>query len=265
VRDFKGILPGMFTMGNLACGFGAIILATGASGTFDSGSIRNLFEAVWLVILAAFFDFLDGLIARFSKSYSRFGVELDSLTDIVSFGVAPAVILVSYSLISHGHWAWIIGFVYLMAASYRLARFNISASLEKKANFVGLPVPAAAIALVSYILFSFELWGEIRMERYFIILALTSSVLMVSTVQFEAMPRFDFTQWQNRVKVVFIFIAGIAIMIDASLMIFPFVLIYVLFGVFRLFAYIFAGAKKVVRKKSSEESASIPNDVIIKD
>jgi CDP-diacylglycerol--serine O-phosphatidyltransferase len=249
----------MFTMGNLACGFGAIVLASGAGGVISTNGTRNLFEAVWLIILAAFFDFLDGLIARFSKSYSRFGVELDSLTDIVSFGVAPAVILVSYSLISHGHWAWILGFVYLMAANYRLARFNLSASLEKKMNFVGLPVPSAAIAIVSYILFSYELWGEIRMERFFIILTLTSAALMVSTVEFETMPRFDFTQPKNRIKVFFIIMAAIAIMVNASLMIFPFALLYILYGVVKLLIMIFIGAKKVTKKKTSGEALTHGN------
>ncbi len=256
MRDIKGILPGMFTMGNLACGFGSIILAGGAGGIVGGNGTRNLFEAVWLVILAAFFDFLDGLVARFSKSYSRFGVELDSLTDIVSFGVAPAVILVSYPLITHGHWAWILGFVYLMAANYRLARFNVSATLEKKVNFVGLPVPSAAIAIVSYILFSYEVWGEIRMERFFIILALAFSALMVSTIEFEIMPRFDFSQIKNRIKVIFILLAAVAIMINASLMIFPFVLIYILYGVVKLFFVIFAGAKKTTRKKTSMETVT---------
>jgi CDP-diacylglycerol--serine O-phosphatidyltransferase len=253
MRDIKGILPGMFTMGNLACGFSSIILASGAGAGVGANGTRNLFEAVWLIILAAFFDFLDGLVARFSKSYSRFGVELDSLTDIVSFGVAPAVILVSYSLISHGNWAWILGFVYLMAANYRLARFNVSASLEKKVNFVGLPVPAAAIAIISYVLFSYEVWGEIRMERFLVILTLTSTALMVSTVEFETMPRFEFGQLKNRIKVFFILLAAVAIMINASLMIFPFVLVYIMYGVVKLLIMIFAGAKKVAKKKSSGE------------
>jgi CDP-diacylglycerol--serine O-phosphatidyltransferase len=256
MRDIKGILPGMFTMGNLACGFGSIVLATGAGLSASFPTSKNLFEAVWLIILAAFFDFLDGLIARFSKSYSRFGVELDSLTDIVSFGVAPAVILVSYSLISHGNWAWILGFVYLMAAVYRLARFNVSASLEKKINFVGLPVPSAAIVLVSYILFSYELWGEIRMEKFFIILVLTTSALMVSTVEFETMPRFDFSQAKNRIKVLFILVVAIAIMFNASLMIFPFVLIYIIYGIGKLFVTIFKGEKRVIRKRPAIEGDS---------
>ena len=136
MKNFKGIIPGMFTMGNLACGFASIVTSSMTRSSDSTLATAHLFEAVWLIVLAAFFDFLDGLVARFSKSYSRFGVELDSLTDIVSFAVAPAVLLVSFSLISHGNWAWILGLLFLMAGTFRLARFNISATMEKKSNFV---------------------------------------------------------------------------------------------------------------------------------
>lgn len=239
MRNFRGILPGMFTMGNLACGFGSIIISTGHGSLISPQGKGNLFEAVWLIILAAFLDFLDGLIARFSKSSSRFGVELDSLTDIVSFGVAPAVLLVSYSLIPHGNWGLILAFVFLMCGIFRLARFNVSANLEKKVNFVGMPIPSAAILIISYILFSYEVWGEIRMEKFFIILILATSALMVSTVEFETMPKFDFTKPKNRIKVLFIFLVAIAIMFNASLAIFPMALLYVIFGVARLFVSMF--------------------------
>jgi phosphatidylserine synthase len=91
------------------------------------------------------------------------------------------------------------------------------------------------------------------MERFFVILTLTTAALMVSRVEFEAMPRFDFSQPKNRIKVFFILLAAIAIMINASLMIFPFVLVYILYGVIKLLIIIFAGAKRVARRKPSEE------------
>ncbi len=244
MKNFKGILPGMFTMGNLACGFASIITSSMARSGANGHNTANLFEAVWLIVLAAFFDFLDGLVARFSKSYSRFGVELDSLTDIVSFGVAPAVLLVNFGLISHGNWAWILGFVFLMAASFRLARFNLSATLEKKVNFVGLPVPSAAIVIISYILFSYEVWDSIRLEKFFIIVILASAALMVSTVEFETMPRFDFGKTSNRIKVIILMAAAIGIMINASLLIFPLGMIYILYGIGKFVAELLFGDKK---------------------
>jgi CDP-diacylglycerol---serine O-phosphatidyltransferase len=250
VKNFKGILPGMFTMGNLACGFASIITSAKALDTPGGLSNNNLFEAVWLIVLAAFFDFLDGLVARFTKGYSRFGVELDSLTDVVSFGVAPAVLLVSFGLIKHGNWAWILGFVFLMAATFRLARFNLSATLEKKANFLGLPVPSAAIVIISYILFSYEIWGEIRMEKFFIIVILATAALMVSTVEFEAMPRFDFSKPTNRIKVILLIAAAIGIMINASLVIFPLGLLYILYGIGKLLFALLFGKKEKYRQRS---------------
>jgi CDP-diacylglycerol---serine O-phosphatidyltransferase len=239
----------MFTVGNLACGFGSIMASSAGRLTIGDQYTKSLEGAVWLIILAAFFDFLDGLVARLSKSYSRFGVELDSLSDIVSFGVAPAALLVNFSLVSHGHWAWILAFVFLMAGSFRLARFNLSATLEKKVNFVGLPVPSAAMVIISYVLFCIEVWGEIRLEKFFIIVILATSVLMVSTIEFEAMPKFDFSQPKNRVKVLMLFGATIAIMINASLVIFPMAMLYILYGIGKLFISLVLGNKGRMRPK----------------
>jgi CDP-diacylglycerol---serine O-phosphatidyltransferase len=239
----------MFTVGNLACGFGSIIASGAGRVAIGDQYTKSLNEAVWLIILAAFFDFLDGLVARLSKSYSRFGVELDSLCDIVSFCVAPAAILVNFSLVAHGHWAWILAFVFLMAGSFRLARFNLSATLEKKVNFVGLPVPSAAMVIISYILFCIEVWGEIRLEKFFIIVILTTSVLMVSTIEFEAMPKFDFSQTKNRIKVLMLFGATIAIMINASMVIFPMAMLYIMYGIGKLVFSLVWGKKSKIRPK----------------
>ncbi len=144
VNQFKGIFPGTFTMGNVVCGFLAILSA------FE-GEITT---ACWLIILAGFLDLLDGKVARLSGASTRFGVELDSLADFLSFGVAPAVIVYVIKLSSMGKWGWIISIVYIMAASYRLARFNLLAHTDEKKIFLGLPTPGAALCLVSYIIFS---------------------------------------------------------------------------------------------------------------
>ncbi|MBD3169844.1 MAG: CDP-diacylglycerol--serine O-phosphatidyltransferase, partial [candidate division Zixibacteria bacterium] len=133
MRDLKGIFPGAFTMANMFCGFLAIIACI--RGTDPA-------EPAWLILLALLLDSLDGHVARISHSATRFGVELDSLSDLVSFGIAPAVMMYRFPFEQFGKWAWILGFVYIMAAAFRLARFNLQANMEKKKNFVGLPVPA---------------------------------------------------------------------------------------------------------------------------
>ncbi len=249
MKNIKGILPGMFTMGNLACGFISIILSGGASSLAGESLNRNLSEAAWLIIMAAFLDFLDGLVARFSNTSSRFGVELDSLADIVSFGVAPAVMVVSFSLIHQTIFSWLLAFVFLMAGSFRLARFNLSAKLEQKVNFLGLPIPSAAIAIVSYVLFSIELWGSVRMEKFFIILIMSSAVLMVSTIEFETMPRFDFSKPKNIVKVMGILVMAAGLTINASLVIFPFTMLYIIYSVAKMIVSMFSAGSFRPRAK----------------
>lgn len=242
MNGIRVILPGMFTMANLACGFGSILISSRVHDIGSAIRTRNLTEAVWLIILAAFFDFLDGMVARFSRSSSRIGVELDSLADIVSFGVAPAVLIVNFSLISRGNWAWILAFAFVMAGSFRLARFSLSATLEEKLNFVGLPIPAAAGAIVTYILFSIEVWGQIRFEKFFIVLLIATTALMVSTIEYETMPKFDLSRRKDRIKVLFLLLIAVAITVNASLVMFPLVLSYILYGLSKMILVVVTGA-----------------------
>ena len=261
MRSIKGILPGIFTMGNLACGFGVIIISGGAKYLTGVERTLRINEAVWLIILAAFFDILDGLVARFSKASSRFGVEIDSLADVISFGVAPAAIIINFSLISKGNWAWILAFVYLMAASFRLARYNMTANLEEKTNFLGMPVPAAAFTIVSFILFENEVLKGVNPEKFYIILVLVTSALMVSVIEFETMPKFDFTKSINRFKVLFLFITAFSMMINASLILFPLVAIYITFAIIKFVVNMFFnvglsgfyGKRKGFGKKKNRE------------
>ena len=226
-------------MGNLACGFGAIIISGGARNLTAAQKGLAISEAAWLIILAAFFDVLDGLVARFSKASSRFGVEIDSLADVISFGVAPAALIINFSLISRGNWAWILAFVYLMAASFRLARFNMTANIEEKTNFLGMPVPVAAMTIVSFILFAREVLGQMNVEKYYIIITLVTSALMVSVIEFETMPRFDFSKMGNRLKVLFLILTAVGMMINSSLVLFPLVAVYVVFAISKFMVDIF--------------------------
>lgn len=122
VGSLKGVVPSTFTMGNAVCGFLAILSA------FEG----DITTACWLIILSGFLDGLDGKVARLSGTTSEFGVQLDSLADFLSFGVAPAVIMYVVKLNSMGKWGWIISVVYIMAASYRLARFNLLAQTDER-------------------------------------------------------------------------------------------------------------------------------------
>jgi CDP-diacylglycerol--serine O-phosphatidyltransferase len=220
--NFRGIFPGTFTMGNVVCGFLAILSA------FE-GEITT---ACWLVILAAFLDGLDGKIARLSGATSRFGVELDSLADFLSFGVAPAIIAYVIRLQSLGKWGWLISIVYIMASSYRLARFNLLASTDEKKEFLGLPVPGAALPIVSYVIFCDYIWGQLEYSEYLISMMILFSALMVSQIEYDALPD-RFNTHKNRIKLLFILIAAAAALAKPRLLLFPIFVSYVIIGLIR--------------------------------
>lgn len=222
---YRQIFPGIFTMGNMFCGFAAILVCVKG---------ENPTEAAWLIILAAFFDFLDGIVARLSKGASSFGVQLDSLADVVSFAVAPAVLLYSFKLVEFGNWGWILGFTFIMAGTFRLARYNLTAKIEEKGNFLGLPIPVAAVAIASFVIFCDHFWGKITLDRFLWIMVILFSALMVSTIEYETMPKFDFRVRKNRIKVLVILGAGLLLMIQTRALMFPLVVLYILSGVYKL-------------------------------
>ncbi len=222
MSNYRGIFPGTFTMGNVVCGFLAIL------STFEG----HVTTACWLIVLAAFLDALDGKIARLSGGATQFGVELDSLADILSFGVAPAVLVYTEILSSFGRWGWLISVVYIMAASYRLARFNLLADTAEKKDFVGLPVPAGAITLVAFIIMSYHLWDGLQYGQVLVSMIILFSFLMVSQVSYDALPE-RFTSPENRIKLVALSVAGVAVVFWPRLLLFPLAATYILFGMVR--------------------------------
>lgn len=131
------LLPTLFTVGNLFCGFSAILQA----------SYNNYDDAAKLIFLAGLLDLLDGRIARLTGSTSEFGVEFDSLADLASFGVAPAFLIWQWALEPLHRVGWMITFLFVVCAAMRLARFNIQTATSNKKYFSGLPAPAAAGAV----------------------------------------------------------------------------------------------------------------------
>jgi len=146
------ILPSAFTLGNLF--FGTYAMVSASRGDFMT--------AAWLIVFAGTLDVLDGSVARFTRTGSRFGAELDSLVDAISFGVAPGFIM--YRLFfADTQWSWIVSFVYITAVVVRLARFNIEQGGEAKRYFHGLPSPAAGMTLAT-----FYPWSQTPLfEQYF--------------------------------------------------------------------------------------------------
>jgi CDP-diacylglycerol--serine O-phosphatidyltransferase len=178
----RSAVPSAFTLGNLLSGFFSIIQAS-------QGDIEF---AAWLIVLASFFDLLDGMVARIARGDSRFGVELDSLCDVVSFGVAPSFLLFQFGLRDFPFGAFIASLPALTGA-VRLARFNTMELGEKRPYFTGLPIPAQAGTIVAFILvFQDETWfSALEGGRLSILLPLSVllSLLMVSPVRFAALPQ----------------------------------------------------------------------------
>ncbi|MFC1661962.1 CDP-diacylglycerol--serine O-phosphatidyltransferase [Gemmatimonadota bacterium] len=180
------ILPSAFTLGNLF--FGIYALITAARG--------DLLWAGYFIVFAAILDTLDGRIARFTRTGSSFGAELDSLVDAISFGVAPAFILYQLYL-ADSAWGWTLSFVYVTAMVLRLARFNVEQGGEAKAHFHGLPSPAAGMLLATYYPFSQTTFfqsqlGDLPWPQIMGLTAVLISVLMMSHIPYALIPRIGF-------------------------------------------------------------------------
>jgi len=205
----KIAVPSFFTLMNLFSGFLAII----------SISDGEFVRAAWLIALAGLFDVFDGLMARLADATSDFGIELDSISDMVSFGVAPGFLMYTWSLHELGLVGIIVSALPPLCGAVRLARFNVNARLQPtKDFFIGLPIPAQAIILGAFFLTfrdSLEVFSllENGVNSALIPIIVVISFLMVSTLPFDKIPRFDRqTIRQNRGKFILFFVYLILIL-----------------------------------------------------
>src|SRR4051794_34611546 len=176
------LLPSLMTMGNMFCGYACVVYA--ARGEFET--------AAPFIGFAIVLDMLDGRIARLTGTTSEFGVEFDSLADIITFGIAPAILSFEWGLVPLGRLGWAAGFLFLAAAAMRLARFNIqSAAGGDKRYFVGMPSPAAA-AIPASTVFAYP-WGfqDYRSALPVLVMVLVPAVLMVSKIRFRSFKTLD--------------------------------------------------------------------------
>jgi CDP-diacylglycerol--serine O-phosphatidyltransferase len=227
------ILPSAFTLGNLFLGIWAIIHA----------SRGQYAEAGWMIVGAAIMDLLDGRIARFTATGSAFGEELDSLVDAISFGVAPALIAYFAFFREGGEWSWILSFLYIVAAVFRLARFNIEQAGTAKSAFHGLPSPTAGACLATYFAFTQTAFWErflphISIPRTAGFLMLFVGVLMVSNVLYPVVPRFSVRTWGGRFAIVLMVAALVSAFTHPEYFFFPFSILYITWG---LVHSVFAG------------------------
>jgi len=178
------LLPNLFTLAALFSGFYAII--AGMSGNFD--------EAGWAIVIAAICDGLDGRIARLTGTQSAFGAQFDSLSDMVSFGVAPALIMFSWGFAPLGQVGWAASFIYMSCAALRLARYNVQLGTVDKRFFVGLqsPVAAGLVSFVPWVGFRYGIEVTGLLPYLFALLTIFAGLLMISNYRYFSFKELDF-------------------------------------------------------------------------
>lgn len=247
------ILPNAFTMASIFCGTYAILHTVMHSGP------EALYHSAIAVFFAGFFDMFDGRVARMTKTQSEFGMEFDSLADVISFGVAPAVIVYRWALWPIGPLGILSVTCFAACGAIRLARFNVLARRPSTSPdyFVGLPIPIAASMLVALVVAHFRLFEGLPVTRHILVIALVLllAFLMVSSVSFWTFKNVKF----GRKTIYFLFIAALALfiaglVIPVSLILVTFLGIYIAAGIGR---EIYIAIKK---KPSEDEDASADSD-----
>jgi CDP-diacylglycerol--serine O-phosphatidyltransferase len=217
------ILPNTLTLCNMFMGFYSIL-----------ASLKGLYvDASWAIIIAMVFDGLDGWVARLTHSTTRFGIELDSLSDLVAFGVAPAVMLFKWSLASYGRIGWSAAFLFMACGALRLARYNVQMGSAESKSFTGMPIPGAATIVATMIIFYHEIWETVPAAKniYILLLTFILAVLMVSTLRFHGAKEIDFSKRKPFWILVAIVVAFAIIVMHPPIALFIFAMIYLFGGI----------------------------------
>lgn len=234
------ILPNSLTLGGMFFGFYAILASF--KGHYVQGA--------WAVLIALIFDGLDGWVARLTNSTTKFGIELDSLSDLVAFGVAPAVLIYSWALQPFGRVGWGAAFLYVICGALRLARYNVQMGSTESKAFTGLPIPGAGVVIASLVLFHSDMGGP-PLGRNYVILFLTFLLagLMVSTLRFHGVKEVNFRKRKPFWLLVVIVVAFILIFMYPEIVLFVFAIVYVLWGIGE-------GTYLIHKKRRTKEAAS---------
>lgn len=219
----KGIylLPNGLTLCGMFFGFFSIM-----------SSIKgNYVHAAWSIMIADVFDGLDGWVARLTHSNSRFGIELDSLSDLIAFGVAPAVLVYMWSVAPFGRIGLAITFLFVACGALRLARYNVQMGSTESKAFTGMPIPGAASVIASMVIFYHEFWHTPPVKNVLILcFTMVLAILMVSTLKFHGLKEIDF----GKRKPFWILVAGVlvfgVIVIHPAVALFVFAIIYLAEG-----------------------------------
>ena len=223
----RSFVPSVFTVMNMVSGYVSIVMS--GEGSFVL--------AGWLIFVAAFFDTIDGFVARLTNSSSEFGVELDSLSDLVSFGAAPAYLVYKFGLEALGiPLGLIISSLLMIGSGLRLARFNINLISYHKNSFSGLPTPAQAMTVSAFVLWmmSEPLLVAPELQRVLVVLSVVLAILMVSKVNYDALPKPTIESFRrNPLQMSLYVIALFCVLVFHAKAFFVAMLLYILLGIVR--------------------------------
>lgn len=245
----KGVylLPNLVTTGGLFAGFYGIVATM--NGDY------NL--AAWFILISAVFDALDGKVARLTGTTSRFGVEYDSLVDLISFGVAPGLLMYSWALRPFGKFGWLAAFIYVVCGALRLARFNVQVDTVESRRFVGLPIPAAAAMVASCVLLFYHLGGTGTIKKISVLLLIyVLAYLMVSNHSYNSFkdPELFKRQPFNFLVLAIIFI--IVVVAQPEIMLFGIASVYVASGPL-------GHSLKYFRRKSVKSDIQVDDEPVV--
>ncbi|MGB0130353.1 CDP-diacylglycerol--serine O-phosphatidyltransferase [Chlorobium sp.] len=223
----RSFVPSVFTVMNMVCGYIAIVMS--GEGSFTA--------ACWFIIFAAFFDTIDGFVARVTNGTSDFGIELDSLSDLVSFGAAPAYLVYRFALEGmDGYTGIFLSSLVMVGSGLRLARFNINLIGYRKESFSGLPSPAQALTVAGFVLWmgSERMLPAQSLQSVLGWLSVILSILMVSKVNYDALPKPTVETFRKQpVQLSLYLIAIFCVLLFQAKAFFLAMLLYILLGVIR--------------------------------
>jgi CDP-diacylglycerol--serine O-phosphatidyltransferase len=247
------ILPNLFTLSNVFCGFFALTLCAG------DPEMESLYQAALAICFGFVFDLFDGRVARLTRTQSSLGLQLDSLADVITFGAAPAMLVYKWGLRDFGIWGIFVAFLFLAAGTLRLARFNVISSRKEEAgpasHFLGLPIPAAAAVIVALVVVHYRIGGEYLIAQGTIAaLVVVLAYLMISRVRFRSFKELKLTK--RTVGAIFVIAVGSIVIVMRLRASFVFIFLISCYLVLGLTEEIYRYAAERRRKRRERKLAA---------
>jgi CDP-diacylglycerol--serine O-phosphatidyltransferase len=233
----KGVylLPNTLTLCSMFAGFYAILSAING----------NFVDCAWAILIAIVFDGLDGWIARLTNTATRFGIELDSLSDVIAFGVAPAIMMYKWVLAPFDRLGWAAAFLFMACGALRLARFNVQTGTSTSKAFKGLPIPGAAAVLAALVIFYHDFYQTVPDKNlFFPVFTIILALFMVSTLRFHGFKEIDFKERKPFWALVIFVLILFFMLLHPTTAIFVFAMAYLALGIMEN-AYLLLKRKKL--------------------